>query len=162
MFWNEFYKSSEKFLFPDCEKEYFLFTVYKKLLSLQLSNETVYYYKNEGWLQYLRFRAIGDIKRYSTQNRLNTAFWNNILNYLNKNNQWILYTDVIHELIELENIELLNSQFDKFYGIYQRSKHLPSRENVRCFSGSFLGLRGASRKYLNELPIPSSRWDKLI
>lgn len=115
-----------------------------------------------GWLRYLRFRVIGDIKRYSSPNSLNTASLNKILNYLNKNNQWNSCVDVIHELIELDNIGLLNSQWDKLHGICQRSKYLASKENIRCFSESFLGLRGASGKYLNELPIPSSRWDELI
>lgn len=115
-----------------------------------------------GWLRYIRFRTIGDIKRHSTQNSLNTASLNKILNYLNKNNQWDSCIDIIQELIELNNIGLLNSQWDKLYGISQRSKHLASPKNARCFSESFLGLRGASGKYLNELSIPNSRWDELI
>lgn len=49
IFWEEFYKSAEKNLLQDCEKEYFIFTDYKKLSCRENSNIHVIHQEKLGW-----------------------------------------------------------------------------------------------------------------
>lgn len=49
IFWNTFYETAEKFFYPAHEKDYFIFTDSKKLLTLKDSRIHAYYQTKSGW-----------------------------------------------------------------------------------------------------------------
>ncbi|MDR0547542.1 MAG: alpha-1,2-fucosyltransferase [Dysgonamonadaceae bacterium] len=50
VFWENFYNSCEKYLCPNVEKQYFVFTDNEKLLSCKLFNAEFIPYSDKGWL----------------------------------------------------------------------------------------------------------------
>lgn len=48
-FWDEFYRTSEKYFYPDAEKHYFVFTESKRIMSMAYSNVTCIYQVKTGW-----------------------------------------------------------------------------------------------------------------
>lgn len=49
VFWDDFYKSSEKYFYPEIEKHYFVFTDSKRMIELKETNVHPYYQCKSGW-----------------------------------------------------------------------------------------------------------------
>lgn len=49
VFWDDFYKSSEKYFYPEIEKHYFVFTDSKRMIELKEMNVHPYYQCKSGW-----------------------------------------------------------------------------------------------------------------
>lgn len=49
LFWDEYYRTSEKYFYPDCKKHYFVFTESKRVMSQKLNNVTFVYQARVGW-----------------------------------------------------------------------------------------------------------------
>lgn len=49
VFWDEFYRSCERYLFPDATKHYFVFTDSDRLLNRKLANVSMIFRKDAGW-----------------------------------------------------------------------------------------------------------------
>ncbi len=49
VFWDDFYKSSEKYFYPEIEKHYFVFADSKRMIELKETNVHPYYQSKSGW-----------------------------------------------------------------------------------------------------------------
>lgn len=145
VFWDEFYHSCERYLFPDAEKHYFLFTDSPALLTTVLPNVSVSFRKDEGW-------AVNALSKYDCMLEVRSesdAF--DYLVYINAN--YRIDTPVwCNEILPTEDNDFLFAlSFDLFAGknpdtyTYDRNPscqaYIPYGSGKRYYQASFYGGR---------------------
>lgn len=150
VFWNEFYASCEQFLFCEANKEYFVFTDSKELLSLYFPNVSMIYYEDRGWAVNVSSKSDCILQIYSVLESFDYIF------YINANYKILDYISCQEILPGESNDYLVALSFDHFvscdkdsYPYDRNSKslaYIPYGQGIHYYQASFYG--GRSRELL--------------
>lgn len=145
LFWDEFYESCEKFLFPDANKTYFVFSDRQELLTLDLPNVTPLYLEDRGWMMSTCAKSECMIRIEGILSALDYLF------YLNANYK-VLKPIYCKEILPLERDNYLVSlSFHVFDNVsvdklpYDRNPacnaYMATGQGERYYQGGFYGGR---------------------
>lgn len=145
VFWDDFYQSCERFLFPEAAKTYFVFTDQPPLLSLDLPNVTPVFFEDRGWMLDTSAKSECMISIEEVLNERDYVF------YLNANYE-VLQPILCDEILPLANnnclIALSFHTFDngdKSSFPYDRNPacgaFIPFGQGERYYQGGFYGGR---------------------